>query len=368
MGKGIFIIIVGTLLFVAVKQNASSETQFQASELKVEYQEDVIAQEIAMSAYSIAERRAQLIGGPADSIVAALNGYYAGLPNPNGYTSGSFQDGTYEISATRVGSDLVTLHAKGMFGDAERFVEKSFIAVNIPETDWDYGCSSVAGPNHVEIQGIGMGDDGTLLNNGATINLADTTTIHFIKAQVGGRTINIDDVRFVTNTGEDTTLTTPNATGSYNLGYFETPLETTSSVMVDVDVPSTNGARGFVVYAHRRLPTPAFSSGRYLDIRMIHAGHTEVFEIPASSGPRTIFVDFVMYDKDDDGRTVTLTVEANGDTATNIISMPNMDRELSIETLALNNVPGGVTTVNVSIYTNDSLYWKMAHVYTTQCN
>ncbi|MFK7848091.1 MAG: hypothetical protein AB8G77_22575, partial [Rhodothermales bacterium] len=111
-----------------------------------------------------------------------------------------------------------------------------------------------------------------------------------------------------------------------------------------------------------------FSNGRYLDVQLYHSIHTETFEIPPSSSPRSVHVDFVMYDKDDDGRTVTMSVEADAVIESRTIGMPNMDRELSIETVSLLNVRGHVTTVYVSIDTNDSLYWKMAHLYTSGCN
>ena len=337
---------------------------------KIEYQEDFLAQEIAMSAFSIAERRAEIIGGPVDSVIANINGYSGSVPNSNGYTSGSFQGGTYEIRALSVAGsdDVVKLQAKGMYGGAEHVIEKSVVTYTEPTTSWRYGCSSSAGANFVQIQGVGMGDNGTLLNNGATIALADTNQIRFLKAQVGGRTNKIEDVTFTTFAGQDTTLSSPTASGDHSMGYFETPLDVTSAVSVDVDTDSGNGARGFVVYAHRRVPGAYFSEGRYLDIRMYHYGHTETFEIPAASSPRTVYVDYVMYDKDDDGRTVTMTVEADTESESYTIGLPNMDRELSIETVALHNVPGNVTSVDVSIYTNDSLYWKMAHIYTAGCN
>ena len=368
MGKGIAVAVIGTFLFVMLKQTSSSEAQTETDDKKVEYQEDFLAQEIAMSAFSIAERRAELVGGPVDSVIAHINGYSGSTPDVNGYTSGAFQGGTYEIRAMAMSADVVKLQAKGMFGSAEHVIEKSFMPYIDPVTDWRYGCGSSVGANFVEIQGIGLGDNGTLLNNGSSITLADTTQIRFLKAQVGGRTNKIDDVTFTTFAGQDTTLDYPAASGSHSMGYFETPLDITSAVTVDVDPGSGNGARGFVVYAHRRVPGSYFSEGRYLDIRMYHYGHTETFEIPAATSPRTVYVDYVMYDKDDDGRTVTMTVEAGVESESYTIGLPNKDRELSIETVALHNVPGNVTSVDVSIYTNDSLYWKMAHIYTAGCN
>ncbi len=371
MGKGIAVVVVATMLFVMVKQGATSDAQSQTEHTKVEYQEDYIAQEIAMSAFSIAERRAEKIGGPRDSVLAAFDGYKNGALNPAGYDHGSFQGGTYEIRATPMGAsdgDIVKLEVRGMYGDAVHSMEKMFVSYTEPTTDWKYSCGSSTGANFVEIQGIGMGDNGTLLNNGTTIALADTAQIRFLKAQVGGRTNRIDDVTFETVAGQDTTLENPTASGDHSMGIFETPLMPTSGITVDVDTGSGNGARGFVVYAHRRIPGAHFSEGRYLDMRMYHYGHTETFTIPASTSPRTVYVDFVMYDKDDDGRTVTMTIDTGVAQESRTIGLPNKDRELSIETVAISNVPGHVTEIDVEIYTNDSLYWKMAHVYTAGCN
>ena len=123
-----------------------------------------------------------------------------------------------------------------------------------------------------------------------------------------------------------------------------------------------------LLYTHRNIATPTYSEGRYLDVRMYHYGHTETFTIPAASSPRTVYVDYVMYDKADDGRTVKMSIQAGSLYEHRTIGTPNMDKELAIETLALHNVPGDITTILVSIYSNDSLYWKMAHVYTDGCS
>ncbi|MEM8489114.1 MAG: hypothetical protein AAF564_26445 [Bacteroidota bacterium] len=371
MGKGIAVVVVATLLFVMMKQSATSEAQTQTEETKVDYQEDYIAQEIAMSAFSIAERRVEKIGGPRDSVLAAFDAFNGSAYDASGVDTGDFQGGSYEIRAFPMGAtdgDMVKLEIKGMYGDASHVMEKTFFTYADPVSSWEYSCGSTSGANFVEIQGVGMGDNGTLLNNGATIALTDTTQIRFLKAQVGGRTNRIDDVTFTTVAGQDTTLEDPTASGDHSMGYFETPLTPTSGISVDVDTGSGNGARGFVVYAHRRIPGAHFSEGRYLDMRMYHYGHTETFQIPAATSPRTVYVDYVMYDKDDDGRTVTMTIDTGMDQETRTIGLPNKDRELSIETVAIHNVDGSVTEIDVEIYTNDSLYWKMAHVYTAGCN
>lgn len=369
MGKVIAFAVVGTLVFVMVKQESSTDTQMHADATKVGYQEDFLAQEIAMSAFSILERQVESIGGPVDSLVGAINGYSGSVPNLSGHTTGDFQGGTYEISVIPTAADdVVELQAKGMYGNESHMVKKFFTATAaIPVTDWEYGCNMSQGPNFVEIQGLGMGDGGTLLNDGGSIVLADTHQVLFLKAQVGGRTSNINTVNFVTSAGEDTTLTIPTASGGNTMGYFESPLSNTSVVTVDVDVPSNNGARGFVVYAHRRIPGSHFSEGRYMDVRMYHNSHTETFTIPPAANERDVHVDFVMYDKDDDGRTVTMTVEADGEIESRTIGMPNPERELAIETVTIEEVPGHVTDIIVSIDTNDSLYWKMAHVRTDGC-
>ena len=369
MGKVIAFAVVGTLVFVMLKQESSTSAQVQTDDTKIGYQEDFLAQEIATSAFSILERRVESIGGPVDSLVAAINGYSGSVPNINGYTEGDFQGGSYEISVIPTAADdVVELRAKGMYGDESHELMKFFTATPaIPDTDWEYGCNSSQGPNFVEIQGLGMGDQGILLNDGGTIVLADTHQVFFLKAQVGGRTGNINTVNFTSLAGEDTTLTAPTASGEHTMGYFEAPMQSTSAVTVDVDVDPNNGARGFVVYAHRRIPGSHFSEGRYMDVRMYHNTHTETFDIPPASNPRDVHVDFVMYDKDDDGRTVTMTVEADGEIESRTIGMPNPERELAIETVTIQDVPGHVTEILVSIDTNDSLYWKMAHLHTAGC-
>ena len=338
----------------------SKDTQDGVSEVKVEFQENTLASEIARSAYVMAEGRAKALDVSADSVVSVLNG-------ATGTTTGDYQGGTYAYSATKRSNELITITANGYFGSESHTIERTMRVNHIPETSWEYGCAAT-GANFVEIVGFGLGDSKTLMNNGNSVTLTDTTTIEYMKGQVGGRVDRVASVNFLTSTGQSTTLTTPDTTGSNNMGYFQADLDPASWVEVNVTNSYKNGARGFVVYAHRDLPDSVYSEGRYLDVRMYHYGHTETFTIPAASAPRDVTVDFVMYDKADDGRTVTMTVEGGTLSTTRTIGMPNMDEELSIETLTLSNVPGDVTSILVSIYSNDSLYWKMAHLYTDGCS
>ena len=367
MGKASLLFVFSALFYMVVAQLSSRDTQSRSTGVAVEYQENTLASEIARSAISLARQQVQDLGGPADSVIAFFNGYQGGLPDPHGLTTGDFQGGHYTISASKKSEEEVSLKVEGYFGGEHHVLEQIVdVEVTPPETNWTYNCGN-SGPNYVDIYGIGMGDSNELLNNGASIALEDTSDIVFMKAQVGGRVNRIYEVAFHTSTGQAVFLTEPDTIGYNNMGYFQADLEPASRVTVDAEVSSNNGARGFVVYAHRHLPTPAFSEGRYLDVRLYHYGHTETFTIPESSEPRTIYVDFVMYDKDDDGRTVTLKVFAGDQYVLKTVGTPNLDRELSIETLALPEVPGYITTVYVYIYSNDSLYWKMAHLYTEGC-
>ena len=363
MGKAALVLVFGTVLFIGLSQMTSKETQEEVSDVQIKFNEYTLASEIALSAYEIAERRAKSISGTADSILAALNGH-------SGSTTGNYQGGTYSYSATKQSNNMITISAHGYYGAERHEIRKSMRLGSgsaPPETSWNYGCNAT-GANFVEITGIGLGNGSALMNNGSSVTLLDTTSIEYMKAQVGGRTDRLDTVSFLTSNGQSVTLPDPDTTGFNNMGYFQADLDPASWVSVNVTNRYKNGARGFVVYAHRNIPTPTFSEGRYLDIRMYHYGHNETFIIPAASAPRTVYVDFVMYDKADDGRTVIMEIEAGTLSATRTIGMPNMDEELSIETLALHNVPGTVTNIVVSIYSNDSLYWKMAHVYTDGCN
>jgi|GEM_PF-5928377 len=361
MGKAALVLVIGTVLYIGVSQTSSQHTQDGVAEVKVEFQENTLASEIARSAFAMAQRKARSIDASADSVVALLNGH-------SGKTTGTYQGGTFEYSASKRSNNMILINAKGFFGDESHELQKSFSVSHLPETSWTYGCSA-SGANFVDIKGIGLGDPSGLINNESPISFSDTTNIVYMKAQVGGRVDRINKVSFLTSTGELVTLAEPDTLGSRSMGYFQADLGSASWVAVDVDVPSwKNGARGFVAYAHRNLSTPTFSEGRYLDVRMYHYGHTETFEIPTTTSPRTVHVDFVMYDKDDDGRTVTMTVEAGALSESITIGTPNLDRELAIKTVSLEQVPGDISTILVSIYSNDSLYWKMAHLYTDGCS
>ena len=360
MGKAALILVFGTVLYVSVSQMSSKDTQDGVSDANVEFQENTLASEIARSAFAMAQRRANAIQASADSVVAVLNGH-------SGKTTGTYQGGTYEFSASKSSDSMVMITAKGFFGDESHTLERTYSIDYIPETSWNYGCGA-SGANFVDIEGIGLGSKGKLINNGGTVTFADTSNIVYMKAQVGGRVNLVKDVTFESSAGESFHLTKPDTIGISNMGYFQADLTPASQVRVHATVNSkNNGARGFVVYAHRDLPIAMHSEGRYLDVRGYHYGHTENFQIPTASAPRTINVDYVFYDKDH-SRTLTMTLQAGTQTETRTISTPSEGSELSIETMTLNNVPGDVKNVVVSIYTNDSIYWKMAHLYTDGCS
>ena len=239
MGKAAILLVFGTVLYIGVSQMSSQDIQQGTADVKVEFQENTLASEIARSAFAMAHRRAQSINASADSILSVLNG---GL----GKTTGSYQGGTYEYSATKRSDELISIQAIGYFGDEQHNISRTMRVNHIPKTNWNYGCNAT-GANFVDITGFGMGSSGSLMNNGNSLILTDTTNIEHMKAQVGGRADQISSVSFLTSSGQSVSLTAPDTIGTHNMGYFQADIDPASWVSANVVNSSGNGARGFVV-------------------------------------------------------------------------------------------------------------------------
>ncbi len=368
MGRGVLLLVFSVAAVAVYNIARDQSTERARSTDQVVYEESVLAREIARSGYATYSRIVNQAPSDLDAVLQINGDDGSGSPVAGGYTQEDFQGGFYRATASQQGG-AVHLEVTGFFGGVEHAIEGIVQPVgSVKPPDWDFDCSAVGGTNFVDIYGVGMGDPSAIVGNPATLVIPDSASVDRIILQVTGRYANISQVHFTSSAGGSYIASTPAETGDMGMGYFYTELDPASSVAADVTTSGSNGARGFVAYVHRSRPTPYTSVGRYKFSTAYHNIHTETFEVPASGAPRDIHITYVLSDKDDDGRLVKHYATAGAVTVEQDVTMPTEGNELAITTLTLPAVPGDVTTVEVSIDSNDSIMWTMTHVYSESCS
>ncbi|GMQ83016.1 MAG: hypothetical protein BMS9Abin05_2488 [Rhodothermia bacterium] len=127
MGKGLLIIVFGAILGASVLSFQQKQTALKTTERQTGYEEEVLAREIARSAYNIARKLAQAAGSDLATAVANINGRMKnGSPDYSGELTGIYQGGTYSAQAFTVDGQNVEIRATGWFGDAEHIINENF--------------------------------------------------------------------------------------------------------------------------------------------------------------------------------------------------------------------------------------------------
>ncbi|MEM8598783.1 MAG: hypothetical protein AAGF99_02585 [Bacteroidota bacterium] len=125
MGKALLLIVTATALFGGASLYQTQESATETRRAQASYQEEVLAREIARSAYNVTVALARDAGADLDEALARVNGRTsAGLPDPFGRTTGSHQGGTYEARATLKDGHALDLHVTGVYGHASHTINE----------------------------------------------------------------------------------------------------------------------------------------------------------------------------------------------------------------------------------------------------
>lgn len=126
MGKGLLIIVFGSVLAASILTFQQKQTALETTKRQTEYEEEVLAREIARSAYNIARKLAQAAGDDVGLAIANINGRLQnGAPNYNGELTGIYQGGTYMAQAFTVDGQNVKIKVIGWFGDGEHIINEN---------------------------------------------------------------------------------------------------------------------------------------------------------------------------------------------------------------------------------------------------
>ena len=125
MGKALLLIVLGSGLVLATQFMNSAQTEAETAEGQNDYREDVIAREIARSAFNVSMSELRSYGGKLQEGVRTVNGAdNAGRTGT--YSDGRFSGGSYTVRATLTSGTSVLLEATGQFGDAKHTVDDEF--------------------------------------------------------------------------------------------------------------------------------------------------------------------------------------------------------------------------------------------------
>ena len=118
MGKALLVLVLGSGLVLTKQLYNTTVTEERTSKDQRAYQEEVIAREIAASAFNVGMGELRAYGDEVLDAAVALNG-----PDNEGrsgtYSTGRFAGGSYTVRAEPTSGHSVRVIATGTFGDAE---------------------------------------------------------------------------------------------------------------------------------------------------------------------------------------------------------------------------------------------------------
>lgn len=118
MGKALLVLVLGSGLVLTQQLYSTQQNEQRTSRDQREYQEEVIAREIAASAFNVGMGEVRAHGEDVQVGARALNG--ADNAGRSGtYTTGRFTGGSYTVRAELTSGHSVRVIATGTFGEAE---------------------------------------------------------------------------------------------------------------------------------------------------------------------------------------------------------------------------------------------------------
>ncbi|MCH8246011.1 MAG: hypothetical protein IH951_06350 [Bacteroidetes bacterium] len=127
MGQGLLIIVFGVVLGASILMFQQKQTALETTERQTGYEEEILAREIARSAYDIAKNLVSAAGNDLSEAIANVNGRLTnGAPDYNGELTGVYQGGNYSAQAFMIDGQNIQIRATGWFGDAEHIINENF--------------------------------------------------------------------------------------------------------------------------------------------------------------------------------------------------------------------------------------------------
>ena len=200
------------------------------------------------------------------------------------------------------------------------------------------------GNSYVELIGVGANGSTT-----ATLNFTDTTTIDSVVLDLIYKNGEPTTVSFTSSAGQTVAGTNFDAiNGDGDDGAYRATITSASSVTVTHN--NSGGVRSFLAYIYRSGVTTAISSVHDRTIvYLFQDSYSFSQDIPAGSGPRDIKIQMPISELNNDSRSALLEVQAGPVYGSLETFTEDLGNSLKIFTLILEDVPGDVTSLDVTI-------------------
>lgn len=120
MGKALYIIVIGTFVAGSVLYIQSSSTKIATTDRQADYQERILAREIARSAKGMAHMRLQQAGANYNAALGSINGFSeGGAAKQTGLYTGAMNKGEYRIKATPIDGQNIKVETVGVYNGIE---------------------------------------------------------------------------------------------------------------------------------------------------------------------------------------------------------------------------------------------------------
>ncbi|PVW16333.1 DUF7507 domain-containing protein [Marixanthomonas spongiae] len=230
-------------------------------------------------------------------------------------------------------------------------VEKS-IVLTCDIEGWNFECGS----NKV-VDEYGYNANG---NTTTTATIPDAGNVYqyvveiVYKGNNPGQTVEVVDNANVSHT---LSRSVPMGSSS-NIWVYRGLVSGSASTVTYTNPNVKNKLQSLVVYAFRNVPDATANSGKFTDLSGVNDIQSFTIDIPAFSSPRDLVVETPISELTNDGRYLLLKAEAGGVKDQVFLygsdpSLPGGTCCLSIPTLTLEDVPGNVTQVTITVDTRN---------------
>lgn len=119
MGKALILLVMGVGLYIAVGQMGAQQTIIQTVEEQSEFEEELLAREVARSGFNVAMAIARSHGSNLTDAVNEING-------EDGYMTGEHHGGTYEVRSYLNDGFTITVESTGAYAGGTHEMSDSY--------------------------------------------------------------------------------------------------------------------------------------------------------------------------------------------------------------------------------------------------
>ncbi len=221
------------------------------------------------------------------------------------------------------------------------------VTMNQSCPNWEFACTN----RKVEI--VGKGAKG---NSSTTLTFTDVSTIDSIVVEAVCKNSTLPTSATFTSSSQTITSTTPFGVingNSSNHAVFRATFNPTSSISMSTN--QSNQTYSFIAYVYRSGGSNySGGSGVYTNAYIYKNTITYTLNVPVTSGAKNLTIQIPFTELNNDSRVANITATAGSVTNSTSVNSYNAGESFNLVSLPLNNVPGNVTTVSITVTSPNS--------------